>query len=159
MPVVSSEARRAPSAQVRPPVFVEEVNGHYPYVALSGTQPPPMVFNAAAKSAEYADRMRAHYRETRRIAVEIPCSVELVLDDGAIFDAGTGVLRNISPSGAFITQLMLPNGGLPAAEFKLRLVLNGDPYSGIGIEATPVRIMTTGGFGLGIKFDEIFVAV
>ena len=150
------------SVKPRPPVFKEELRGGIPSVLIDGPKtsgPAPMIFNAAAKSAEYADRLRAHYRETRRTTVAIPCSLEVVLDDGEIYDFGSAQLSNISPSGAFVTQVKLPGGSLPTESFKLRLVLNGDPYAGIGIEASPVRVTTQGGFGLGIRFDEIFVAV
>lgn len=147
------------SVKPRPPVFKEELRGGIPSVLIDGPKPAPMIFNAAAKSPEYADRMRAHYRETRRTSVAIPCSLEIVLADGEIYDFGSAQLSNISPSGAFVTHVKLPGGSLPAESFKLRLVLNGDPYTGIGIEASPVRITVQDGFGLGIRFDEIFVAV
>jgi hypothetical protein len=129
--------------------------GRLPFKAPSET---PMVFGAAAKSVEYSDRIRAHYREARRIAVEIPCTVEIVLMDGSIYDSGTAVLRNISPSGALVSSFNIPGGNFPAALFKLRMVLKGDPYAGIGIEATPVRFAAEN-YGIGVKFDEIFVAV
>ena len=117
-----------------------------------------MVFSAASKSVEFSDRLRAHYRETRRIACEIPCSVELVLMDGTVYDSGAAVLLNISPSGALISSFELNGGSFPAELFKLRMVLKGDPYAGIGIEATPVRF-ASGAHGIGVKFDEIFVTV
>jgi len=122
------------------------------------TPETPMVFGAAAKSAEFSDRLRAHYREARRIPVEIPCTLELVMADGDVFDSGKAMLRNISPSGALVAGFELSGGCFPAALFKIRMVLKGDPYNGIGIEATPVRFMT-GTHGIGVKFDEIFVAV
>lgn len=118
----------------------------------------PMVFGAAAKSVEYSDRLRAHYREARRVPAEIPCTVEVVLMDGAVYDSGTALLRNVSPSGALLTAFCMAGGNFPAALFKIRLVLKGDPYAGIGIEATPVRF-ASGSYGIGVKFDEIFVAV
>ncbi len=118
----------------------------------------PMVFSAAAKSEEFSDRMRGHYRETRRIPVDIPCSVELVLHDGTLYDSGNAVLRNISPSGALVGSFELNGGHFPAELFKMRMILKGDPYAGIGIEATPVRFAKES-YGIGVKFDEIFVAV
>ncbi|HLX59696.1 MAG TPA: PilZ domain-containing protein [Planctomycetota bacterium] len=130
-------------------------NGRGPFRAPSET---PIAFGAAAKSVEYADRLRAHYREARRVPVEIPCTVEVVLADGAIYDSGTAMLKNISPSGALLTAFSMASGNLPVALFKLRLVLKGDPYAGIGIEATPIRF-AGGTYGIGVKFDEIFVAV
>src|SRR5689334_2998935 len=88
----------------------------------------PMVFGAAAKSAEFSDRLRAHYREARRIPVEIPCTLEIVMADGDVFDSGKAMLRNISPSGAMLSSFELSTGCFPAALFKIRMVLKGDPY-------------------------------
>jgi hypothetical protein len=116
------------------------------------------VFRAAEDSAEFFDHLRAHYRETRRTPVEIPCEVKLTLPDGSTFDSGTATVRNVSPSGAMIAALKLPKASFPAGAFKVILVLRGGEYNGIGIEATPVRLATEIG-GLGVKFDEIFVSV
>ncbi len=119
-------------------------------------QETPTVFGAAAKSVEFSDRLRNHQRATRRLVCEIPCSVELVLMDGTLYDTGIAVLRNISPSGALVSSFELDRGNFPAEVFKIRMVLKGDPYAGIGIEATPVRF-AMGIHGVGVKFDEIFV--
>ena len=115
------------------------------------------VFKAAADSAEFFDHLRAHYRDTRRTSVEIDCDVRLVLADGATFDSGTAVVKNVSPSGALIAGFKLSKGCFPAQSFKVMLKLKGGEYHGIGIEASPVRIVADG--GLGVKFDEIFVSV
>ncbi|HYF47829.1 MAG TPA: hypothetical protein VEJ63_00370 [Planctomycetota bacterium] len=115
------------------------------------------VFRAAEDSAEFFDHLRAHYRETRRTPVEIPCDVRLQLPDGSTFDSGSATVRNVSPSGALLGALNLPKKCLPTGMFKVVLVLRGGEYNGIGIEATPVRLAEAG--GLGVKFDEIFVSV
>lgn len=117
-----------------------------------------LVFHAAAKSVEFFDHLRAHYRETRRTSVEIPCDLKLVMSDGSVFDTGTAVVKNVSPSGALLCGFKLGKGCFPASGFKLILTLKGGDYQGVGIEATPVRIVNEIA-GLGIKFDEIFVAV
>jgi len=116
------------------------------------------VFKAAEDSAEFFDHLRAHYRETRRTNVDITCDVRFVLDDGTLFDSGSGVLRNISPSGALIASLKLEKGAIPVQAFKVILVLRGGEYNGIGIEAVPVRLVSEVA-GLGVKFEEIFVTV
>jgi hypothetical protein len=115
------------------------------------------VFKAAADSAEFFDHLRAHYRDTRRTCVEIDCDVRLVLSDESTFDAGTAVVRNVSPSGALLASFELGKGCFPAQAFKVLLVLKGGEYHGIGIEATPVRMASEVG-GLGVKFNEIFVS-
>ncbi len=135
-----------------------KTNAEISFYGIRREAETPAVFSAASKSVEFSDRLRSHCRETRRIPAEIPSSVELVLLDGTVYDTGNAILRNISPSGALLASLELDRGNFPAALFKIRLVLKGDPYAGIGIEATPVRF-ASGTLGIGIKFDEIFVAV
>jgi hypothetical protein len=117
-----------------------------------------LVFRAAEKSVEFFDHLRAHYRETRRTTVDIPCEINVLLQDGTVFDTGSGVVRDVSPSGALITGLKLQKGCLPAQGFKITLHLQGADYAGIGIGATPVRFAADPP-GLGLKFDEVFVTV
>jgi hypothetical protein len=116
------------------------------------------VFNAAGNSAEFFDHLRAHYRETRRTVVDIDCNLQVVLSDGTLFDAGSAVVRDMSPSGALLVNLRLPKGSLPIKPFKLVIGLRGVEYNGIAIEATPVRIAADCG-GLGVRFDDIVVSV
>ena len=115
-----------------------------------------LVFRAAAKSPEFADNLCAHYRETRRIMADIPCEISLLLSDGTLFDSGSAVVRNVSPSGALVTNIKLEKGCYPARPFKVTLLLKSEEHKGIGIEATPVRIAMEPA-GLGVRFDEIFV--
>jgi len=115
-----------------------------------------LVFRAAAKAPEFSDHLCAHYRETRRIMVDIPCEIRLLLSDGTLFDSGSAVVRNVSPSGALVSSIKLEKGCFPARPFKVALFLQSDEYKGIGIEATPVRITADTG-GLGVRFDDIFV--
>jgi hypothetical protein len=119
---------------------------------------PREVFKAAEDSAEFFDHLRAHYRETRRTPVEIACEVRLQLNDGTLFDSGKAMLKNVSPSGALVANLLLSKGCLPMSTFKVVLILKDGEYNGIGIEATPVRLATEAS-GLGVKFNEIFVTV
>lgn len=116
------------------------------------------VFHAAEDAAEFFDHLRAHYRETRRTAVDIACEIRFVLSDGTVFDSGLAVVKNVSPSGALIGAMKLEKGTIPISAFKVVLVLKEGEYNGIGIEATPVRLVTEVG-GMGVKFDEIFVSV
>jgi len=115
-----------------------------------------LVFRAAAKAPEFFDHLCAHYRETRRIMVDIPCEIRLLLRDGTLFDAGSAVVRNVSPSGALVLSIKLEKGCYPARPFKVTLLLKSDEYKGFGIEATPVRLALEPA-GLGVRFDEIFV--
>jgi hypothetical protein len=119
--------------------------------------PLPSVFQAAERAAEFFDHLRAHYRETRRASVEIGADVRLIMDDGQIYDQGTAVIRNISPSGALLSDVHLPKDSYPVTAFKLEIRMKGGEYEGIGIQARPVRFEHKKN-GLGVKFEEIFVA-
>lgn len=103
---------------------------------------------------ERSDGRVAHFRDSKRGSCKIPCDVVVVLNNGLNYDEGTAHLSNLSPSGALLTGLRLKRGSLPLAPFKLTLRLRGKNYSGIRIEATPVRL-PAGGFGLGIQFDGL----
>lgn len=117
-----------------------------------------VIFRAAEKSVEFFDHLRAHYRETRRTAVEIPCDIRIVLQDGSTFDTGTGTVENVSPSGALITRLKIATGCFPAGPFKLMLVLKNEDYKGIVVEAVPIRFAHEPA-GIGVRFEEIAVQV
>lgn len=136
----------------KPALGFEKLNGS------ADARSSRFIFRAAEKSAEFADHLRAHYRETRRTSVEIPCDLKLIMADGSTFDTGSGMIRNVSPSGALLGAIKLSKNSYPAGIFKLVLSLNSTEYNGICIEATPVR-MVTDCAGLGVKFDEIFVTV
>ena len=151
----ATETKR-PDVLKRPALF-KEAPARTELIPAGRKLRQPPIFGAAAKAPEFSDRMRYHYRETRRINIDIPCSVEVVEPDGTIYDSGSATVVNVSPSGALLNAFKLERGSFPAGGFKLRLVLKGEPYTGIGIEATPVRIADGG--GLGLKFNEIFVAV
>jgi hypothetical protein len=120
----------------------------------SGTR----VFHAAENAIEFFDHLCAHFRETRRTAVEIDCDVRVQLADGSLFDKGAGVIRDVSPSGALLSALKLNNSCLPLEAFTLVLLLKSANYQGICIEATPIRFAAEPG-GLGVRFNEIFVTV
>lgn len=119
--------------------------------------PARTVFHAAERSAEFFDHLRAHYRETRRTPVEIPAEIRLVMDDGGLYDTGSATIRNISTSGALLGQIKLAKEAFPLKPFKIEIVMRGGDYDGIGLEALPIRFQPDVA-GLGVKFEEIFVA-
>jgi hypothetical protein len=129
------------------------------------TPPPPKakgksdsVFHAAERAAEFYDHLRAHYRESKRVPVEIEASIKVLLLDGTVCDAGSAVVLNVSPSGALLGKVRLTRGQWPVQPFKLEMIMKSGDYEGIGIEAKPMRFEHAFG-GIGVKFEEIFVAV
>jgi len=119
--------------------------------------PLPSVFQAAERAAEFFDHLRSHYRETRRSKVDIDAEIRLLMDDGSLYDEGSAKVRDISPSGALLGDIHLPKDAFPASPFRIEIVLRSGNYEGIGIHAQPVRFVQ-GQRGMGVKFEEIFVA-
>ena len=119
--------------------------------------PLPSVFQAAERAAEFFDHLRSHYRETRRNRVEIDADIRLLMDDGTLYDEGSAKVCDISPSGALLGDIHLPKDAFPASPFRIEIVLRSGNYEGIGIHAKPVRFVQ-GERGMGVKFEEIFVA-
>lgn len=122
------------------------------------TTPNRRVFSAAVNSAEFFDHLRAHFRETRRTRVEIDCDIQLLFNDGTVFDSGSAIVRDFSPSGALVCNMKTTKCCYPTSPFKLQLTLKGGGYNGICIDATPVRFAMDSA-GLGVRFDEIVVEV
>lgn len=116
------------------------------------------VFHAAERSAEFFDHLRAHYREARRTAVEIEADIRLRLENGDIYDSGSATILNVSPSGALLGNIKLARRSIPLEPFKIEIVMRGSEYEGIGVEALPVRFESNLS-GIGVRFEEIFVAV
>ncbi len=117
-----------------------------------------MVFKAAGGTAEFLDCVRAHYRETKRRDVDIPAEIKIVLEDGTIFDTGTARVRNVSPSGALLTDIRLSKDCYPSRPFRVAMRMKGGEFEGIGFEAIPVRFVPDQS-GLGVKFDDVFVSM
>jgi hypothetical protein len=124
----------------------------------SGRHKQDEVFNAAERAAEFFDHLRAHYRKSKRSAVDIEATIKVLLMDGTVYDEGSAGVVNVSPSGALLGRVKLPKNTWPLERFKLEVIMHGGQYEGIGIEARPVRFEHTLG-GIGVSFVEIFVAV
>lgn len=123
----------------------------------SARTPLPSVFHAAERAAEFFDHLRSHYRETRRSKVEIDAEIRLLMDDGSLFDQGSAKVCDISPSGALLKDIHLSKDSFPASPFRIEMVLRSGDYEGIGIHVKPVRFVQEQR-GMGVKFEEIFVA-
>jgi len=117
-----------------------------------------MSFQVAEKSAEFFDRLRAHYRECRRKEVDIEASVEVYLSDGTFFDKGVAHVANVSASGALLTEVALKGESFPTGPFHLHVTLEGGDYRGVSIKCKPVRFVPER-TGVGVRLDDIFVSV
>ena len=102
------------------------------------------VFQAAGRAAEFLDHLRTHYRETRRTSVSIKAKIKILLPNGNVFDSGSAVVKNISPSGALLADVKLPKASYPIGPFKMEVLMDGGDYEGIGLEAYEFDAMVVG---------------
>jgi len=117
-----------------------------------------LVFEAAAKSAEYFDHLQAHYRECKRKDVDIDAKIAIIMGDGSRAAEGTAKVSNVSPSGALLTAVDLEGQGLPTGGFTLELRMVSGGYEGIQFQCKPIRLVPEMN-GMGVQFEEIFVSL
>jgi hypothetical protein len=128
--------------------------------AGSPVQRPGRIFARMGKDGTeegLRDRLRAHYRRMQRADVQIPARITLLLEDGTVYDAGTAIVTNVSPTGALLADVKLPRGSYPAKPFRLQIFIEHEDWEGIGLEAVPVRFEPKR-CGIGVKYTQIFVA-
>lgn len=80
------------------------------------------VFKVARELGFSFDRLKhVHRRRRARKTVDIPTEVVIYSADGQLFDNGKAVIRDLSPSGAQISGLILSKGVLPLQPFSVAL--------------------------------------
>jgi hypothetical protein len=89
-----------------------------------------------------------HRREHDRRPADLAVEVTVRQLDGTAVEAGMGVLRELSPSGALLVDLHLPSGRLPLVPFDLVLRWK----KGRGVEEARGRIVR-------LRLEEQIVAV
>ena len=103
------------------------------------------------------DRLRAHYRECERKAVEIRAEIEVVSGDDKVLDTGTAIIRNISPIGALLSSIETTSNSIPLGPFQFNVRMESGGFSGIGFRCTPVRFVPEQK-GIGVVFNEVYTA-
>jgi len=91
-------------------------------------------------------------RRFLRARVQVPVEVSLSRADGSPFDAGTGVVRDLSYSGLCIDRISLPHGLLLAARFGIELRSPMEPSESPPIAGRILRTHTSGLPCFGIEF-------
>ena len=121
-----------------------------------GEEENKSVFKAAARSKEFFDHLQAHYRECKRRQVDVDADVKLILEDGSVFSTGTAKVKDVSPSGALLADLVLDKEGYPVGEFTIEMRMRSGNYDGIGFRCKPVRFVAEEK-GVGVQFQEVYV--
>lgn len=86
------------------------------------------VFRAAEELGyDFTTIRRPFKREYGRVLVNLPCEIDILLEDGSVFDAGRAVVKNLGVGGALLTRLRTERMVLPIARFRLKLRLPAAP--------------------------------
>lgn len=112
--------------------------------------------NNTNQNNEIRDHPSVYIREYLRRKVNIPVEIKILLD-GKEFNKGTAIIKDISPTGALLSNIQLEKEILPARPFNILIKVTDDKFSGIEGKCTPVRFAQDKEFALGVKFDELFI--
>lgn len=95
-------------------------------------------------------------RRHSRSSVQVPVEITLYRADGSPYDKGTGVIRDLSYTGARLGDVFLTKGRLLAAYFEVEMRPALEPRGGHDIAGRIVRIYSSGfpGFGIDFRFPE-----
>jgi len=115
----------------------------------------PLVDPAAADEATIG----THARRYERRAVRAPVAVRLTDPSGKTLARGTAQLANLTPVGAWLTELDLKGAGLPLDEFRLALRVTAGEHAGLEAVCRPVHARFGSGCGLAVAFLHVRIAV
>jgi hypothetical protein len=91
-------------------------------------------------------------RRHARRGVHVPIEISLLRSDGTLYDRGTGVIRDLSYSGARLGDVVLSRGRLLAMQFDVRLRPALESPGGPDIAGRILRTFSPGRPGFGIEF-------
>lgn len=125
------------------------------YSASEGTR--DRVFRVAEQLGyDFTTIRRPFKREYGRTEINASCRMEVVLENGEVFDRGEAVARNISIGGALLVNIRLPKNVLPLSNFTIRLRFVALPaLANVTGECQVVRITDSAEAGkpeVGVKF-------
>jgi transcriptional regulator with XRE-family HTH domain len=116
-----------------------------------------LIFRTAERLGyDFTAIRRPFKREYGRIGIDAKVKIELISEDGSLFDEGDALVRNLSIGGALLTALRTGMMMLPLKPFSIRLNLVELPeLADLEGECELVRISDrgeSGDFQLGVKF-------
>jgi len=117
------------------------------------------IFEVAEDKHELFNRIKDDYRGDERELLNAKTELIVTLDDGTQFDKGSAIIKNVGRGGALVTNIILEKQHFPLQAFSILLRILDGKYQDLEAECRPVRFSSEGGFGVGVKFDEIFVRV
>lgn len=104
---------------------------------------------------DFAKLKHTHRRRYERRDVTIAAEIAFVSKDGTIHDQGIATIRDISESGARLTDLAMPLGTMPTEPFTISLRPMVRPLERVEFNGHIVRLRMNGQTTLGVEFDRV----
>jgi hypothetical protein len=81
--------------------------------------------------------------------------LSIYLADGKLFDQGTGILKDVSLSGAKLSAIVLPGKALPTLPHSIGVRIPDGPLKDLEVLGTPVRFeLLDNAVGLSVEFHS-----
>jgi len=104
-------------------------------------------------AAEPSPAFFQHKRKHPRVPANWPAALKLsVKGQAKPAAAGAATVRNLSRGGAFLSDIRLSRGSLPAQPFTLEFKVRKGAASGLAATCRPVRIETDEKLGMAVEF-------
>jgi transcriptional regulator with XRE-family HTH domain len=96
-----------------------------------------------------------HRRRHSRKSLGLPVVLSIYLEDGKLFDQGTGILKEVSLSGARLSAIVLPGKALPTLPHSIGVRIPDGPLKDLEVLGTPVRFeLLDESVGLAVEFHS-----
>jgi transcriptional regulator with XRE-family HTH domain len=96
-----------------------------------------------------------HRRRHPRKSLGLPVALSIYLEDGTLFDQGTGILKEVSLSGAQLSAIVLPGKALPTLPHSIGVRVPDGALKDLEVRGIPLRFeLLDGSVGLAVEFHS-----
>lgn len=97
-----------------------------------------------------------HIRHYARVSVHLPAKIGIYrLGAPRLHDLGWATVKNISRGGAYLSQLNIKKGVIPAEPFRFLIEVNQRPLENFRAHCKVVRLESDGSLAAGIQFVRL----
>lgn len=110
---------------------------------------------AKALGYDFGRLKYVHRRRHPRKTLGIPVELSVYLEGGRLLDRGTGILKEVSLSGARLSAVVLPGKALPILPHSIGVRILDGPLKDLEVLGTPVRFeLLDESVGLAVEFHS-----
>ncbi len=100
-----------------------------------------------------------HTRRYPRRNARVSVLLKLTDEHGNPLGVGSGVITDLTPVGAWISELRIEGGMMPVGEFRVAFRVTHGEMAGVEAVCRPVRARFGERAGLGVAFQHLRVSV